>query len=121
MSAINVDIYIIQTLSYGPKISFSESQCVHFSVVPYIANDTCNNMPQYDGAPVIATAVMNTRNNIKTSKNVSIKVAAQVIPFGETNGNLTLARVENCTKGGPLDICTICRVVSHALQLSRVS
>ena len=69
-------------------------------------------MPQFDGAPVIATAIMNARNNIKTSQNVTIKVAAQVIPFGETNGNLTLARVENCTKGGPLDICTICRVVS---------
>ncbi|XP_065899909.1 neutral ceramidase-like isoform X2 [Dysidea avara] len=81
------------------------------------SNSTCNNMPQFDGAPVIATAIMNARNNIKTSQNVTIKVAAQVIPFGETNGNLTLARVENCTKGGPLDICTICRVLNCDINL----
>ena len=55
---------------------------------------------------------MAARNDLKMSQNVSLKVAAQVVPFGETNGNLTLARVENCTKGGPIDICTLCRVVS---------
>ena len=56
---------------------------------------------------------MAARNDLKMSQNVSMKVAAQVVPFGETNGNLTLARVENCTKGGPIDICTLCRVVSY--------
>ena len=55
---------------------------------------------------------MAARNDLKMSQNVIMKVAAQVVPFGETNGNLTLARVENCTKGGPIDICTLCRVVS---------
>ena len=76
------------------------------------ADDTCSGKPQYSGAPVIAGAVMEMRNDLKLSQNVSMKVAAQVVPFGETNGNLTLARVENCTKGGPIDICTLCRVVS---------
>ena len=55
---------------------------------------------------------MAARNDLKMSQNVSMKVATQIVPFGETNGNLTLARVENCTKGGPIDICTLCRVVS---------
>ena len=47
------------------------------------------------------------------SENVDIKVAAEVVPFGKTNLNLTLARIENCTKGGPLDICGICEIVSY--------
>ena len=75
------------------------------------ADDTCSGKPDFNGAPVIASAVMAARNDLKMSQNVSMKVAAQVVPFGETNGNLTLARVENCTKGGPIDICTLCRVV----------
>ena len=78
--------------------------------------DTCDGKPQFKGAPVIASAVMQTRNNLTMSENVDIKVAAQVIPFGETNLNLTLARVENCTKGGPLDICGICEVVSISVN-----
>lgn len=60
---------------------------------------------------MIAKAVMDARNNLTLSENVDIKVAAQVVPFGKTDINLTLARVENCTKGGPLDICGICELV----------
>lgn len=76
-----------------------------------LAADTCDGKPQFKGAPVIAKAVMDARNNLTLSENVDIKVAAQVVPFGETDLNLTLARVENCTKGGPLDICGICELV----------
>jgi len=78
-----------------------------------LGGDTCSGKPNYQGAPVIANAVMGARNSTKMSNNVKIKVASQVVPFGETNLNLTVARVENCSKGGPLDICTICRVVSE--------
>lgn len=81
---------------------------IHITIT---ASETCSGMPEYNGAPVIAGAVMGARNNLKMSQNVSMKVAAKVVPFGETNGNLTLARVENCTKGGPIDICTLCKVV----------
>lgn len=55
---------------------------------------------------------METRDNLTMSENVELNITAQVVPFGPTNLNLTLARVENCTKGGPLDICGICEVVS---------
>ena len=79
-----------------------------------LGGDTCSGKPNYKGALVIANAVMGARNSTKMSDNVKIKVASQVVPFGETNLNLTVSRVENCTKGGPLDICTICRVVSSA-------
>lgn len=78
----------------------------------YTGGDTCDNKPQFKGAPVIAKAVMDTRNNLTMSENIDLKVTAQVVPFGPTNLNLTLARVENCTQGGPLDICGICEVVS---------
>ena len=76
-----------------------------------VGGDTCDGKPQFKGAPVIAKAVMDARNNLSLSDKVDIKVAAQVVPFGETDLNLTLARVENCTKGGPLDICGICELV----------
>ena len=82
-----------------------------------LAEDTCSGKPNYQGAPVIAKAVLNARNNTKKSDNVNIRVASQVVPFGETNLNLTLSRVENCTQGGPLDICSICRVVGGAVKL----
>jgi len=59
---------------------------------------------------------MNARNDLTMSNNVDIKATAQVVPFGRTNLNLTLARVENCTKGGPLDICSICEVVSSIVN-----
>lgn len=74
--------------------------------------DTCDDKPKFKGAPVIAKAVMDARNNLTLSENVDIKVAAQVVPFGKTDINLTLARVENCTKGGPLDICGICELLN---------
>ena len=80
--------------------------------IQYTGGDTCDNKPQFKGAPVIAKAVMETRNNLTMSENVELNITAQVVPFGTTNLNLTLARVENCTKGGPLDICGICEVVS---------
>jgi hypothetical protein len=35
--------------------------------------------------------------------------AQSVVNFGPTNLNLTLQRLDNCTQGGPLDICSICK------------
>jgi len=35
-----------------------------------------------------------------------------VIPFGPTNLNITLQRLNNCTTGGPLDICRICAILN---------
>ncbi|XP_065899921.1 neutral ceramidase B-like [Dysidea avara] len=79
--------------------------------------DTCSGEPNFQGAPVIAKAVMDARNNTKMSDNVEIRVATQVVPFGETNLNLTFARVENCTSGGPVDICSICKVLNCDVNL----
>ena len=82
-----------------------------YVIIFTVGEDTCDGKPQFKGAPVIAKAVMDARNNLTLSENVDIKVATEVVPFGKTDLNLTLARVENCTKGGPLDICGICEVV----------
>lgn len=41
---------------------------------------------------------------------MKMKSAAINIPFGMTNLNLTFARTINCTSGGPLDVCTFCRI-----------
>lgn len=70
---------------------------------------TCSGMPNYGGAPIIAQAVKETRDNITTSTSASIAVASKFVPFGPTQLNATLARFDNCTSGGYLDICTVCK------------
>lgn len=61
---------------------------------------------------MIANEVQKIRGGIKTSDTVGLQSYSMVVPFGETDLNLTLARVENCTHGGPLDICSLCEAVS---------
>jgi len=73
-------------------------------------DEACSGQPNYAGAPIIAQAVQNTRNNISTSTTADISIASQFIDFGPTDLNATLGRFDNCTKGGFLDICSICRV-----------
>ena len=51
------------------------------------------------------------RDSITPSKDVKITSASAIIPFGPTDLNATLGRFNNCTHGGPLDICTICAVL----------
>ena len=60
---------------------------------------------------MIASEVEKIRSSIVTSQNATLQSYATVVPFGETNLNLTLSRVANCTHGGPIDICSICEVV----------
>ena len=43
--------------------------------------------------------------------NLEMVLYSQIVPFGPTILNATLARFENCTSGGPLDICSICAVL----------
>jgi hypothetical protein len=75
------------------------------------APSACEGKPKYAGAPVIASEVEKIRSSIVTSQNATLQSYATVVPFGETNLNLTLSRVANCTHGGPIDICSICEVV----------
>ncbi|EGD78316.1 hypothetical protein PTSG_09383 [Salpingoeca rosetta] len=81
------------------------------------APQTCQGKPNYNGAPTIANAIIKTRKAIKPSANATFRIASEVVPFGPTNLNVTLQRFENCTSGGPLDICTLCEVIHCDLNL----
>jgi len=77
----------------------------------------CNGKPDFGGGPIIAQAVKKLRDSLTTTANVDIRVFSQRTDFGKTNMNLTFARVANCTKGGPLYICSICHFLNCDLNL----
>jgi len=69
--------------------------------------DVCN----FDGAPIIAKAVEKVRMSLVPTNDVQIQVASQIVPFGLTSLNITLQRFDNCTVGGPIDICSLCSIL----------
>jgi len=72
----------------------------------------CNDGPHFSGGPVIGKAVKTLYSTLRpTDERVVIDSFSTVIPFGATNLNLTLGRLENCTWGGPIDICSVCAVL----------
>jgi len=75
------------------------------------APGVCSGAPNFLGAPKIAAAVQKIATAMTTSSTVSIKAASRVVEFGPTDLNYTLARFDNCTRGGPLDICTLCKAI----------
>ena len=81
------------------------------------APSACAGKPKFAGAPVIANQVQKVRGSIKTSDTVGLQSYSTVVPFGETDLNLTLARLENCTHGGPLDICSLCEAVRGTVHV----
>jgi len=70
----------------------------------------CDPKPNFKGSSLLANAVLQTRQSTSVSNNVNLKAASQVVPFGPTDLNATLARFFNCTHGGPIDICTFCAI-----------
>jgi len=81
------------------------------------APGVCNGKPNFVGANTIASAVAAERLRIAPTSAVTLHAASLVIPFGFTQLNITLARFENCTSGGTMDICTICRILDCDLNL----
>jgi len=79
--------------------------------IPEILCGCQNGDCTFSGAPKIASAVSSVRNSLKPTDQVGISVYSEVIPFGETSLNITLQRFDNCTSGGPLDICSICTIL----------
>ena len=67
--------------------------------------DGKENFPNYVGSIKMAEAVEKTYANLTTTDVVDMDVYSYLLPFGETNLNYTLSRFNNCTHGGPLDIC----------------
>jgi len=77
----------------------------------------CVGVPKCAGSPVIAAAVTKERASLTTTDSVKMRSYSQIIPFGKTILNITLERFDNCTSGGPLDICSICKILDCDLDL----
>jgi hypothetical protein len=81
------------------------------------APGACNNAPEFVGADLIAATIQAERYNLKPTGQITLQHYAQAVPFGHTNLNITFARVGNCSEGGILDICGICRYLDCDLNL----
>jgi hypothetical protein len=78
----------------------------------------CDNAPAFVGSGVMSSAVINLREGLPTtSSQVNFKAYSQTVNFGLANVNFTLQRFDNCTSGGPLDICSICKVLDCTIPL----
>lgn len=77
----------------------------------------CSGAPNFLGGITMANTVMAIRTNTTTSKTANITASSVQFDMGLTQTNWTLARNENCTQGGPFDICSICAIVGCDLNL----
>eukprot|EP00117_Sycon_ciliatum_P047172 scpid74991/ scgid33716/ Neutral ceramidase B; Acylsphingosine deacylase 2B; N-acylsphingosine amidohydrolase 2B len=73
--------------------------------------------PHFAGADIIAAHVKEARSDVMVYSDLQLQLKSQLIDFGLTDLNLTLARVQNCSSGGPLDICGICEFLNCDLHL----
>jgi len=71
----------------------------------------CNNAPAFNGSSIIASAVIALYDTLTPSANVSLLHSSNIVDFGPTDLNYTLARFNNCSTGGPIDICSLCAVL----------
>ncbi|ELR11785.1 Ceramidase [Acanthamoeba castellanii str. Neff] len=89
----------------------------------------CSQQPNFYGAQIIASTVAKLRSSTPTTgvfdmivaaaaavSQLSLTTASVIVPFGFTNLNATLERFGDCSSGGPLDICTICKVLQCDLN-----
>lgn len=70
--------------------------------------NSCEGAPEFKGSSIMAQMVQTVRESLKPSQNVSMMAYSNIVEFGPTDLNATLGRMDNCTHGGPLDICTFC-------------
>jgi len=59
----------------------------------------------------MANAVMQQRAKMVPTPQVQFSAATNFVDFGPTDLNFTLQRWDNCTHGGPIDICSICMIL----------
>jgi neutral ceramidase len=77
---------------------------------------SCQGAPNFVGSNKIAQAVIAARSSLVPSTNVQVASFSHYVDFGPAQLNATLARFANCTSGGPLDVCTFCRLVGCELN-----
>jgi len=75
------------------------------------ASGMCDGVPQFKGSSIMAQAVQTVRSSLNPSNQVAINIASNIVDFGPTDLNFTLQRFDNCSSGGPLDICSLCLVL----------
>jgi len=76
----------------------------------------CNSAPNFNGSTIMANTVVGLRSNITTYSTIDFEGVTQYVPFGPTNLNATFQRFDNCSTGGPLDVCTLCRILDCDLN-----
>jgi len=84
-------------------------------------SDACEGKPDYAGGHTLANTAMDVRDSISPSSSGTIDAVSVTVDFGFTQTNWTLARNENCTEGGPFNICTICNLLGCDLNLEAPS
>jgi hypothetical protein len=77
----------------------------------------CKDAPSFAGSKTLSDAVIALRAGTQPTTDISIETKSVVVSFGKTDMNLTLERVSNCTSGGFLDICGVCKFLDCDLNL----
>ena len=77
----------------------------------------CKGAPSFVGSKTLSDAVAALRADTLPTTDIEIETKSVVVNFGKTDMNLTLERVSNCTSGGFLDICGICKFLDCDLNL----
>lgn len=81
------------------------------------AGVACEQAPVFTGSTILAQNIASTRSATTTSSDVFLTTASSIVNFGVTQMNLTLARIADCSKGGPLDLCSMCSALHCDLNL----
>jgi len=77
----------------------------------------CNNAPNFVGSAIMAEAVKNVSMSLNPSADLTLTAYSEQVAFGWTNLNYTLKRFNNCTTGGPIDICSLCMILQCDLNV----
>ncbi len=77
------------------------------------AGGMCDNAPDFVGSHIIAGKVGTQVQAMAATAtaDVAVATASQEVDMGRGDLNYTLARFDNCTHGGFLDMCTVCRLL----------
>ncbi|KNC56090.1 uncharacterized protein AMSG_02103 [Thecamonas trahens ATCC 50062] len=78
---------------------------------PGMCNGGSESESNFVGGKLMADRVVARRAALSPTADVTITTAFVQNPLGKTDMNLTLARMANCTRGGPLDICSFCEIL----------
>ena len=79
----------------------------------------CHGEPlNWTGPAIFGDAVIAAARSLLPAPTAALSAASQSVDFGPVNFNATLSspRFNNCSSGGPIDICSLCRVLDCHLD-----